>query len=169
MITITRLFLIPFFIYYLVNSKRDLTLLMLGIITLSDKLDGVSARMMKQMTPLGSFLDSSTDWVFAFSSLIAFMYKGSLTLEYGILLIVPSVFIAIVKIYYFKKHKNLVTSVISKIGVGIGYVTILALVINFVYKDIFVLISVVFVYAALANFLIKLYHASKTAKEKTCH
>src|SRR3989338_7635820 len=62
LITLVRFLLIIPFVYYFFNSRIHISLLIFAIITLSDKLDGISARLMNQKTELGSGLDSFTDW-----------------------------------------------------------------------------------------------------------
>ncbi len=154
-ITLTRLLLIMPFVYYFLNSKINISLIIFAIISLSDKLDGLSARLMKQTTNFGSVFDSITDWSLIFAAVVLFTYSKYISLQVGIFIILFTVFIAIIKIYYLKKYKEIVTSAISKLTVGIGYLTILAFLINFAYKQIFLIGSAIMAIMTIAAFLAK--------------
>lgn len=154
-ITLTRFILIMPFVYYFLNSKINISLIIFAIISLSDKLDGVSARLMKQTTNFGSAFDSITDWLFIFTTLVLFLYSKYIPLPLGIVIIIFILFAAIIKIYYLKKYKEIMTSAISKIGVGTGYISILAYLINFTYKEIFLMVSIVMAILTLSVFFIK--------------
>ncbi|MAG91348.1 CDP-diacylglycerol--glycerol-3-phosphate 3-phosphatidyltransferase [Candidatus Woesearchaeota archaeon] len=155
LITLTRLLLIIPFVYYFVNSQINLSLIIFALITLGDKLDGISARLMEQITDLGSFFDSFTDWTFIFVTLIIFIQANYISVIIGILLIIPFILNGIIKSYYFKKYKKILTLTISKVAVGMGYITILALLINFVYKNLFLWGSLLMVWITFLNFAIK--------------
>lgn len=154
-ITLIRLLLIIPFIYYFLSSKINISLLIFAVITLSDKLDGISARVMKQMTAFGSIFDSFTDWIFLTATFIVFVYNKDVSLLTGILLLILSILAAIIKLYYLKKYKKIVTSMMSKITVGFSYITILAILINFIYKDLFVIISMIMMLSTVIDFFIK--------------
>lgn len=155
LITMSRFLLIMPFVYYFLNSKINISLLIFTVITLGDKLDGISARIMKQITDFGSIFDSFTDWTFVSTTLIAFIYTKYISINFGILLIIPIILIGIIKLYYLKKYKKILTSTLSKINVGFGYITILALLINFIYKDFFLIASIIMGYLTMFNFIIK--------------
>ncbi len=155
LITMLRLLLIMPFVYYFLNSKINISLLIFAVITLGDKLDGISARIMKQITDFGSIFDSFTDWTFVSTTLIAFIYTKYISINFGILLIMPIILIGIIKLYYLKKYKKILTSTLSKINIGFGYITILALLINFIYKDFFLMASIIMSYLTMFNFMVK--------------
>src|SRR3989344_5631071 len=54
LITLSRFLLIIPLVYFFLDSKIHIALLIFAIIALSDKLDGISARLMNQKTELGS-------------------------------------------------------------------------------------------------------------------
>jgi len=155
LITLMRFLLIIPFVHYFLNSKINASLLIFAVITLGDKLDGISARVMKQMTAFGSMLDSFTDWTFVSATLAVFVYAGYIPVSFGILLVIPVISIGVIKLYHLKKYKKILASTLSKVSVGFGYITILALLINFVYKDIFLITSIIISYLAVLNFMLK--------------
>ena len=62
-----------------------------------------------------------------------------------------------IKLYVMKKYKKIIVSTISKIAVGFGYLAILAIMIDFVYKNIFIAASVALAYLTLITFLLHFY------------
>ncbi len=94
-ITILRILLIPIFIIFLVYSyRKDLLLfrnIAVGIFILSmltDALDGMVARVFKQQTNLGSFLDPLADKLLLVTAFIIIGYVGKISL--GIVILVVS-------------------------------------------------------------------------------
>jgi cardiolipin synthase len=61
LITIFRFFLIPLFVNMLIYKKFGWALIVFFIAGLSDMLDGMLARLLKQRTKLGSLLDPTAD------------------------------------------------------------------------------------------------------------
>ena len=157
LITLARFILIMPFLYYFLSSQINISLVLFAVITLSDKLDGISARMMRQMTELGSAFDSFTDGFFLASTLAALIYTNHLSLNTGLAIMVPILIIGMIKIYAIKKYRKIIISTVSKIAVGFGYLTSFALMINFVYKDIFVVAALALTYLALLSFIFHLY------------
>jgi len=155
LITLMRLLLIPFFIISIFDNKTNIAIIIFMAIAVSDKIDGISARFMKQITEFGSTFDSFTDWTFIVVALIAFIYSKYISITFSILLIIPLISSALIKLHYLKKYNKTLTSIPSKIAVGIGYITILTVLINFVYKDIFLIISLGSAYLAMVTFMVK--------------
>ncbi|MEK6942882.1 MAG: CDP-diacylglycerol--glycerol-3-phosphate 3-phosphatidyltransferase [Nanoarchaeota archaeon] len=157
LITLSRLLLIIPFAYYFLNSKVNIALIIFGIITLSDKLDGVSARVMNQMTEFGSLFDSTSDTIFILTTLVIFIYAKYVTGFYAAMLILAILLIVLLKAYNLKKYKRVIKPTISTVNVGLGYAAILALLIDFAYKNIFLMIVMASTYATLATFAYKTF------------
>lgn len=94
-ITISRILLIPLFIIFLVYGyRKDLLLfrqIAFGIFILSmvtDALDGMVARIFKQKTNLGSFLDPLADKLLLISGFVVIGYVGKISL--GVVILVVS-------------------------------------------------------------------------------
>ncbi|HLC50435.1 MAG TPA: CDP-diacylglycerol--glycerol-3-phosphate 3-phosphatidyltransferase [Candidatus Nanoarchaeia archaeon] len=157
LITLSRLLLIIPFAYYFLNSKINLALIIFGIITLSDKLDGVSARVMHQMTEFGSLFDSASDTIFILTTLMLLIHAKYVTVFYAAMFILPIILIVWLKAYNLKKNRRIIKPTISTINVGLGYAAILALLIDFAYKNIFLMIVLASTYATLAVFAFKTF------------
>tara|TARA_B100000315_G_C14515195_1_gene558821 strand:+ start:111 stop:1142 length:1032 start_codon:yes stop_codon:yes gene_type:complete len=142
-ITTFRLLLIPLFIISVIESKSNFALAVFAIIVLLDKLDGVSARITEQITKFGRIYDAFTDFMLIVSSYLAFYAAGILNSFWIILFLVPSIILLVTKTAYLSKFKEVHSSALGKVVVGISYVAIIAIVIDFVYKSqILVLIAV---------------------------
>ncbi len=61
LLTLARILLIPFILYWLVQERYPLTLFLFLVMALTDMLDGYIARRWKQKTLLGSYLDPIAD------------------------------------------------------------------------------------------------------------
>ena len=60
-LTFLRLLAVPFFILAILNARFDLALWLFGGAGLTDLLDGLIARVFRQRTPLGAYLDPAAD------------------------------------------------------------------------------------------------------------
>ncbi len=165
LITLTRFLLIAPFVYYLYHSETSIALLIFSAITLSDKLDGISARVMNQKTELGSGLDSFTDWTVMDISLIMFIVKGYISPAWLVLLLIPSATSGIMKMIYAKKNKKVPVSIIAQLSVALIYITILVVIIGFGYsinplKEIHAYLltaAVLLAYAAMIHYILKVW------------
>lgn len=155
-ITLGRILLLPFFILSLVHNKIEFAVLLFGAIALSDALDGLSARIMKQKTKIGALLDSTTDWLVILSALITFLIlKKYIPLNIIIILLVPIIVSLIAKSIYIKKKKRTSPTIIGKITFAFAYITVIVLLINFAYKNIFLIAIVILAYATMITHIVK--------------
>jgi len=164
-ITLSRFLLIIPFMYYLSSSRISISLLIFAVITLSDKLDGVSARLMNQKTELGSGLDSFTDWTLIIATFVFLVIKSYISTFWVILLISPSLISGIMKMAYAKKQKIVPVTFIARASVGLTYITIISLLISFGYKIDFgyntylLIITTIMVYLAMIGYIFKVFKA----------
>jgi cardiolipin synthase len=62
--SLSRVFLVPVFLYAMINGRIQMAFVIFLISALTDFLDGASARLLKQKTRLGALLDPFGDKVF---------------------------------------------------------------------------------------------------------
>ena len=84
-ITILRIALIPVFVVlYLQQADyphlKNWTLAVFAFAIFTDMMDGIAARMRKEKTPLGSFLDPLADKILLTASFILFTHTGKIGL-----------------------------------------------------------------------------------------
>ena len=163
-ITTLRFLLIPLFIINLVGQNKNFALAVFTIIVLSDKLDGISARLMVQITKFGRIYDSFTDFMLVISSGIAFYLIGILEFFWIAVYSIPSLFLIITKAVYFSKYNEISSSPMGKILIGLSYVTIGATIINFAYKFYMLVLLAVIAYAYMA---VDIYKISASRKSKS--
>ena len=81
LLTILRIFLIPFFIISLGYNKPLIALIIFSIAGITDAIDGFIARKFNQETVLGKILDPIADKTLLISSFI-FIYNSNLTVKF---------------------------------------------------------------------------------------
>lgn len=155
LLTLSRLLLIIPFVYYLIGSGLHQSLIFFAIITLTDKLDGISARLMNQKTEFGSAFDSFTDWTLITITFIVFVLKGRIELFWLVLLAAASFVSGIMKMIYAKKRKIVPVTFVARLGVGMTYITIISILINFAYANYMLTLTATVVYLAMADYTIK--------------
>ena len=172
LITLSRFLLIIPYCYYFLDKKFNFVIVLFSIITLSDKLDGVFARLMNQKTELGSSIDSFTDWTLINLTLFLLCLKGHLSYYWLFALIIPSFVSGTMKMYYAKQLKTVPVTPIAKLSVGMIYISILLLLfeigfnINFGLNELiltsnFLTIAVVLAYIAMAGYVFKALKVKK--------
>jgi CDP-diacylglycerol--glycerol-3-phosphate 3-phosphatidyltransferase len=163
-ITFMRLALLPLFVVTVSNSKLNYSLIIFGIIALSDKIDGISARVMNQVTEFGKAFDSFTDWSVFLISFIILVIKGYLDLIWILLLVIPAIVILLSKIIILKKWRKIPITPTARISVALTYVAIIAILINFAYKEQILIVAFVFIYLSMFRYVFLLSKASKSVE-----
>ena len=153
-ITFMRLALLPLFVITMLNSKLNYSLIIISIIVLSDKLDGISSRMMNQVTEFGRAFDSFTDWSVFLVSFFLFVVLGYIGLIWVFLLILPAIIISLSKIIFLKKQKKMIVTPIARISVGMTYITIIAVLIDFIYKEQVLILTFILIYLSMIRYVI---------------
>jgi len=134
LITLTRFLLIIPFVYYFLNDNISISLYIFVAITLSDKLDGISARIMNQMTELGSGFDSFTDWAVIILTFTLLVVKNHISSLLLVLLVFPPLISGTMKMVYAKKLKVVPVTFIARLSVGLIYSTLIGILIMLGYK-----------------------------------
>ncbi len=156
-ITFCRILLLPFFILALVHNKIGIAILLFAVIAISDALDGFSARIMKQKTNFGAFFDTTADCVVILSILITFLIiKKYISLNLIIFLIIPTVISYVAKNIYAKKKNETSPIIIGKITVALAYITVIVLLMDLAYKNIFLTVILLLAYTTMITYIAKI-------------
>ena len=75
-LTATRIVLAPVFLWRYLVGDEDGALIAFAVAAGTDALDGLAARLLRQQTRLGAFLDAAADKLLMASALIALAVKG---------------------------------------------------------------------------------------------
>jgi cardiolipin synthase (CMP-forming) len=127
-ITLIRILLTPVFVIYLINDQLLDGLLILVICGISDGLDGFIARVFKQKSELGSYLDPLADKITLVSAFVALAIRGFLPAWLTVVVISRDVLILIgVAILYLTGVAfNIKPVVTSKVTTCFQFVTVIA-------------------------------------------
>jgi len=106
-ITISRLILLPFIVYFLLNGQRIVAFWVMLVSLLSDGLDGYLARQFNQESRLGRFLDPLCDKIFLAVVLVTLLYIRALPL-WIVIVIVFRDFLILLGSYILLKNKAVV-------------------------------------------------------------
>lgn len=161
LITLIRFLLILPFVYYFLDSKLFLSLVTFSLIAISDKLDGISARVMNQKTELGSAFDSFTDWTLIITALFLLILKGKIDFLWVLAIGVPSLISGMMKMIYAKRLKNVPVTIAARVSVALIYIAMAFILIsleynlNFIYTIHLLAASAITVWIAMAAYVIK--------------
>ncbi|MEK6948659.1 MAG: CDP-diacylglycerol--glycerol-3-phosphate 3-phosphatidyltransferase [Nanoarchaeota archaeon] len=154
MITFMRFALLPLFVLTLINSQKNYSLIIFSIIAVSDKIDGISARVMKQMTEFGKAFDSFTDWSVFLVSFFLFAFLGYIDFIWAVLLVIPAVTISSLKLAFIKKNRTVPVTPTARISVAMAYATVISILIDFPYKDQVLWAMFALVYLSMVRYLV---------------
>ncbi len=164
MITFSRLALLPLFIITMLNGNLNYSLIIFALITVIDKLDGISSRVMKQITEFGRSFDSFTDWSVFIVAFIFLVSLGYIEIFWTILLVFPAVVMFLSKLVFLKKQKKAPITPIARISVAMMYITIISILIDFAYTKQILIATFIVIYFSMMRYLFmasKLYKSAK--------
>ncbi|MCG8571011.1 MAG: CDP-diacylglycerol--glycerol-3-phosphate 3-phosphatidyltransferase [Spirochaetes bacterium] len=153
MITAGRLILIPLYVIMLFRGSIDKALLIFILVGLTDKLDGLFARLTNQTTMFGKIFDSFTDWTLILTSFLSFYFLDMLELYWLLLMLLPSIVNGVIKLFYFKKEKDIILVPIAQGAVAFTYLTVGVVLFDFYYKYLFLVIMLALIYTAMFRYL----------------
>jgi cardiolipin synthase len=101
-LTTARLVLAPVFLWLYLKGDEDGALIAFAVAAATDALDGLAARMLRQQTVLGAYLDAAADKLLVACALVALSVKGQvpwwltgIVVGRDVLLAVGSLFLAL--------------------------------------------------------------------------
>lgn len=154
-ITLLRVILLPFFIFALFYNKTEIAILLFIAIAITDALDGFSARITKQKTNFGASFDTTADCLVILLTLITFFIINKyISQNLIIFLIIPTVISYIAKRIYVKKKNETAPITVGKITVFLAYITIILLLMNLAYKDIFLITTTILAYVTMITYIV---------------
>ncbi|MGB2599383.1 MAG: CDP-alcohol phosphatidyltransferase family protein [Candidatus Omnitrophota bacterium] len=142
MITILRMMLIPVFIMTVMYHKLNLAFVIFVIAAATDGLDGYIARVRKERTQLGRILDPVADKMLIISAFVSFSLVSGLPgylkmpVYVPIIIISRDVFILLgaVVIYLLTQNLEIKPSILGKITTFFQMLTVISLLLRFVYS-----------------------------------
>ncbi len=144
-LTVIRILLIPFFVYFMLNDKIFWALIVFMTASLTDGLDGYIARVYDLRTRLGAFLDPLADKLLLLTAYILLALLDHLPLWLTEVVVARDMVIlsGIFCLYLTNKKVDFSPSILGKITTLVQLFTILLVLISTIYpKTVRVLPSV---------------------------
>ena len=131
-LTITRILLTPFCIYFLFIDCILISLFLFITASMTDALDGYFARKFNVISKLGTFLDPLADKLLVVSVFVAFYYIYPEIVDMYILsmILFRDVFVTILRIIMEMKGSTMITSNLSKIKTTVQMLMIILVFVN---------------------------------------
>jgi len=99
-LTAARVLLVPVFAYLLISGRGKAALLVFAVCGLTDALDGILARWLKQRTLVGALLDPIADKLLMATAFIVLAYVHIVPLRLAVMVISRDIFILVGSILY---------------------------------------------------------------------
>ena len=127
-LTVFRILLTPFFIFFLFNESESsgvYSLIIFTVASLTDAYDGYYARKYNAVSESGKFLDPLADKILASSAFISFAVLGLIDIWMVAIIILRDVFVTLLRMRMKKGGESLVTSNIAKSKTAAQLITII--------------------------------------------
>lgn len=138
-ISILRIILIPLFLYLVFIPEvetRIWALVVFSIASLTDLLDGWSARKLGQETDIGKFLDPLADKFLVISALVAFLFLDPLIPLWMVLIIVfRDLMLTFMRYLAIRKGTELKTTKFGKIKTAFQMISIIVIIMVLIFRS----------------------------------
>lgn len=114
-ITVVRFFGVPLFVWLVATHRFGWGVLVLGLMSGTDWIDGFVARRFNQASRLGRILDPLADRVALLTVAVTLVTVGVAPLWFLLVLAVPDAILLVLSLAYFHGHPDLPTSMIGKV------------------------------------------------------
>ncbi len=126
-LTAARVLMVPFFAYLLISGRGKGALLVFGICGLTDALDGLLARWLRQRTLVGALLDPIADKLLMATAFIVLSYVNVVPLRLTVMVISRDIFILVGSILYLLllKASDIHPTGLSKANTAVQILTVI--------------------------------------------
>ena len=127
-LTVFRILLTPFFIFFLFNESESsgvYSLIIFTVASFTDAYDGYYARKYNVVSESGKFLDPLADKILASSAFISFAVLGLIDIWMVVIIILRDLFVTLLRMRMKKGGESLVTSNIAKSKTAAQLITII--------------------------------------------
>lgn len=128
LITTIRIILAPIFIIYVINEQFVSALIVFAVCCLTDGLDGMVARLFKQKSRLGTYLDPMADKILLVASFVTLAVRGFLPPWLTVTVIARDVMIMLGIVVLFLIRQEFVAvkpSILSKITTCLQFASVI--------------------------------------------
>ena len=127
LLTIFRIILVPFFVYFLMSDfygSKLYAIIIFSVASISDLLDGKIARKYGIITKFGTFMDPLADKILVASAFLSFVLFGYITLWMLIIIVFRDVIVTLLRMLMEHNGMTMVTSNIGKLKTVIQMLSI---------------------------------------------
>lgn len=126
LITTLRIILTPIFIIYLLGEDFVAALVVFVVCVVSDGLDGFLARVLKQKSNLGAFLDPIADKLILVSTFVALSVMGAIPVWITVIVLSRDVLISlgVAALHIYRVEIRIQPSIPSKITTCFQFITV---------------------------------------------
>lgn len=125
LITGIRLLLLPIFLWMITARMLWAALIVIGIVFLTDWLDGWLARRTNSVSALGTWLDPVADRITVFVTAVAFTLGHLIPWETLALLLIPDVLLALGAMLFFRGDPGVSVTAVGKVRTALIFVGLL--------------------------------------------
>mgnify|MGYP006305183297 CR=1 FL=1 len=127
LITTLRIILTPIFIIYLLNGQFEAALVVFIVCGVSDGLDGFLARLLKQRSTLGTYLDPIADKLILVSTFVVLAVMGHIPVWLAVTVLSRGVLISlgVVMLMLYSMTVRIRPSILSKITTCFQFLTVI--------------------------------------------
>lgn len=127
-LTVFRILLVPIFVIFVIHNDFRMALLIFALAGITDGLDGLLARALRQRTTIGAYLDPVADKMLLISAYLSLTIKGMLPGWLSVVVVSRDVIIlsGIAVIFFMGKALTIKPSVSSKLTTVFQILTVIA-------------------------------------------
>jgi CDP-diacylglycerol--glycerol-3-phosphate 3-phosphatidyltransferase len=117
LLTILRILLTPFFLYFFFSSweySKLVAMVFFFIASITDFFDGHLARKHGMITTSGKFLDPLADKILVLSAFLSFYFKGQIELWMVAIVVLRDVIVTGIRFFMLAQGRSMVTRMIAK-------------------------------------------------------
>jgi CDP-diacylglycerol--glycerol-3-phosphate 3-phosphatidyltransferase len=168
-ITTVRIILVPLFLYELWHRNITASIILLSVIMMGDVLDGYVARKFKQVTKLGTVLDTVADRIVMVPTFIILVLRYNVPVALGLLVLTRD-FIFLIGLFmlmFVKERKKHITGPIwlGKITTVLLTATAIAIAIDF-YQYAFMTATIIVSITTATLYVIRAVKHHKQIKQQ---
>jgi cardiolipin synthase len=165
-LTITRFFLIPIYLYIFFAGHTAWAFLVLVLAGGTDVLDGYLARSKKQTTALGSMLDPLADKSMMLAVVLSFLYSGLIYWAEAIAMFIRDGGMIIGSaIFHFRGKKTVPSNTMGKLTTVLYYLAIPLIMFEVHYALFYLWIVIVFSFITSFIYILKIKQLNKEQDE----
>ncbi|MBW2027950.1 MAG: CDP-alcohol phosphatidyltransferase family protein [Deltaproteobacteria bacterium] len=129
LITTIRIILAPIFIIYLINEQFSSALIVFVLCALSDGLDGMMARLFKQQSRLGTYLDPLADKILLIATFIALLARNHIPNWLTVVVIARDILIlsGVIVLFLNRLEFNIRPSILGKLATCSQFATVISI------------------------------------------